>query len=130
MFTFRNRTGYLILLYLSKTSAMKTTYGIKTTFLQVGSLVESHLLLCIILLKSIENQTNAETEIAKMVLELIDIMPSTEYAALFKNAVRALKGKKEKFIDLYYEVANSLSEQLADADVDTLEPDTFEMVQD
>ncbi len=79
--------------------------------------------------ESIENQTKAEIE--KMVLELTDIMPSTEYGALFKNAVRALKGKKkEKFIDLYYEVANSLSEQWADADVDTLEPDTFEIVHD
>ncbi len=79
--------------------------------------------------ESIENQTTAEID--KMVFELTDIMPSTEYAALFKNAVRVLKGKEnEKFIDLYYDVANSLSEQLADADVGTLEPDTFEMVQD
>ena len=45
--------------------------------------------------------------------------------------MRALKGKKKvKYVDLYYEVASNLSEQLAETDVGTLEPEIFDMIQE
>ncbi len=81
--------------------------------------------------ESVENQTKAEIE--KTIIGLMDIMPCTETASLFRQAMINIRGKtKQKYIDLYYEVANSLSEQLAETDVGTLEapePERDEVVE-
>ncbi len=76
--------------------------------------------------ESIENQTKAEIE--KKIIALVDTMPCAESASVFRDFIKAVKSKKkEKYIELYYDVVSSLTEQLAHSAVETIQSETLEV---
>ena len=77
--------------------------------------------------ESIENQT--KVEIQKLIVDLTDITPSVDTAAFFKNEMQAIKWKKkETYIELYHEVVSSLSEQMNETDVATVDCGDFSSI--